>query len=180
MPDTNLEKDKKQFVYAFEELDKMPEGPTSAKVSPRDYVSGKSSSYGAAVTGETMHVGLINKAAGTGSKLHNHPNEQFNFVLKGTLQVDIDDQTVLVPEGHVIHIPAGVYHSCCATPEEDVVFYVCKDTRHGLAGPPKDGKEDGPRKLKAEELLKSGKSKSKKGLGITAKAATKPNTKIKD
>ena len=34
-----------------------------------------------------------------------------------------------------------------ASAEEDVVFFVAKDTRHGLAGPPVDGIEDGPRYL---------------------------------
>ena len=46
-----------------------------------------------------------------------------------------------------MHIPAGVEHSCVATPEEDVIFFVAKDTRHGIAGPPVDGIEDGPRFL---------------------------------
>ena len=179
MPKTSQSKKAKQFIYAFDELDTVPKGPTSAKVSPRDFVSGKSSSFGAALTGEVMHVGLIHKAAGTGSKLHNHPNEQFNFVIKGTLQAEIDGQTVLVPEGHVIHMPANVYHSICATPDEDVIFYVVKDTRHGLAGPPVDGKEDGPRVLKANELLKKGKSKSKPRFAIDSKKANRENKKIK-
>ncbi|MEL0107329.1 MAG: cupin domain-containing protein [Rhodospirillales bacterium] len=169
-----------QYIYDFDELDEMPQGPTSGKVSPRNFVSGKSSSFGAAITGETMHVGLIHKAAGTGSKLHNHPNEQFNFVLKGTLQAEIDGQTVLVPEGHVIHIPAKVYHSICATPDEDVIFYVVKDTRHGLAGPPVDGKEDGPRVLSKSEVIKKGKSKSKPRFSIDSKKANRPNPHIKD
>ena len=32
-----------------------------------------------------------------------------------------------------------------ATPEEDVIFFVAKDTRHGISGPAVDGFEDGPR-----------------------------------
>ena len=46
-----------------------------------------------------------------------------------------------------MHIPAGVVHSTCASEEGDVIFYVCKDNRHGMAGPPIDGKEDGARYL---------------------------------
>ena len=90
-------------------------------------------------------MGYIHKAAGTGSKRHTHPNEQYNFVLQGTLQCDIDDQTVLCPAGHCVHIPAGTEHSCMATPEKDVIFFVAKDTRHGISGPAVDGIEDGPR-----------------------------------
>lgn len=142
-----VNKEEIRYVYNWDELDQLPEGLCSAKVSPRGYVSKKSSSFGAALTGEKMHVGLINKGRGSGSKLHSHPNEQFNIVLKGTLRADIDGQTVLIPRHHVIHIPTGVVHSNVATADEDVIFFVVKDTRHGLAGPPIDGIEDGPRYL---------------------------------
>lgn len=91
-----------------------------------------STAKGASVSGERMHVGLVPKARGTGSRAHSHPNEQFNFVLQGTLQAQIGGKTYLVPKGSVIHIPANVVHSIIATPEEDVIFYVCKDTRHSL------------------------------------------------
>lgn len=136
-----------RYVYRWDELDRVPEGACSAKVTPRGHVSKKSSSYGAALTGDKIHVGLIHKARGSGSKLHTHPNEQFNIVMQGTLQADIDGQHVKVPRHHAIHMPAGVVHSCVATGDEDVIFFVAKDTRHGLAGPPVDGIEDGPRYL---------------------------------
>jgi len=144
-PRVNAEKIR--YVYKWDELDRVPDGPCSAKVTPRGHVSKKSSSYGAALTGEKIHVGLIHKARGSGSKLHTHPNEQFNVVLQGTLQADIDGQAVLVPKHHAIHMPTGVVHSCVASSAADVVFFVAKDTRHGLAGPPVDGIEDGPRYL---------------------------------
>lgn len=142
-----VNKGKIRYLYDIDRLDRVPEGPCSAKVTPRAYVSGKSSSFGAALTGDRLHVGLIHKARGSGSKLHTHANEQFNIVLQGTLQADIDGQTVLVPRQHAIHMPAGMVHSAVATAEEDVIFLVAKDTRHGLAGPPIDGIEDGPRYL---------------------------------
>jgi quercetin dioxygenase-like cupin family protein len=142
-----VNKEKMRYVYRWDELDKEPEGPSSAKVVVRGHVSGKSSSYGAALTGEKIHVGLIHKARGSGSKLHTHPNEQFNIVLQGTLQAEIDGQQVLVPPHHAIHMPTGIVHSTVASAEGDVVFFVAKDTRHGLAGPPVDGIEDGPRYL---------------------------------
>ena len=70
------------------------------------------------------------------------------MVLEGALQADIDGQTgVMVPRNHAIHMPAGVVHSCVASAAGDVLFFVAKDTRHGLAGPPIDGIEDGPRYL---------------------------------
>ena len=142
-----VSKEKVRYVYKWDELDRVPDGPCSAKVTPRNFVSKKSSSFGAALTGERIHVGLIRKGRGSGSKLHTHPNEQFNIVMEGTLQAEIDGQQVRVPPRHAIHMPTGVVHSTVASAEGDVVFFVAKDTRHGLAGPPIDGIEDGPRYL---------------------------------
>ncbi len=123
-----------QYVYA---LDKMNRQPVYEKLS---------SAEGASVSGESMHVGLVRKARGTGSRPHSHPNEQFNFVLQGTLKAEIDGKTYLVPKGSLIHIPANVVHSIIATPEEDVIFFVCKDARHTLGNAVSaDGDYSGPR-----------------------------------
>jgi quercetin dioxygenase-like cupin family protein len=94
-----------------------------------------------------LQVSVADNARGTGSKLHTHPNEQFNYVIQGTLIADIDGQVLRVPVGHLIHIPAGMVHSHVSSPEEDVIFVAAKDTRHGITGPPVDGKHDGPRTL---------------------------------
>lgn len=123
-----------RYVYALDKMD------------PQIVYGELSTANGAAVSGERMHVGLVHKARGTGSRAHSHPNEQFNFVLQGTLQAEIGGKTYLVPKGSVIHIPANVVHSIIATPEEDVIFYVCKDTTHSLGkGVAADGKYTGPR-----------------------------------
>jgi quercetin dioxygenase-like cupin family protein len=136
---------KKQYVYKMDALGDVPDNETSAEVMAKRRLSKKSSTFGGALFGETVIVGLMHKAAGTGSKRHTHNNEQYNYVLQGTLQCDIDDQTVLCPAGHCVHIPAGTEHSCMATPEEDVIFFVAKDTRDKISGPAVDGIEDGPR-----------------------------------
>lgn len=138
---------KTQYVYKMDALTAAPANETSCEIMLKRRTSGKSSAEGGALFGDKVIVGLIHKARGSGSKRHTHPNEQFNFVLQGTLQCDIDDQTVLCPAGHCVHIPAGIEHSCVATADEDVIFFVAKDTRHGIAGPPVDGIEDGPRYL---------------------------------
>jgi len=134
---------KVRYVYKWDELDTVPEGSCSARVIPTGTVSGKSSSYGAALVGEKIQVGLIRKGRGSGSKLHTHPNEQYNLVLEGALQADIDGQSVMVPLHHAIHMPAGVVRSCVDSCDGDVQFFVAKYKRHGLAGPPIDGIEDG-------------------------------------
>lgn len=147
------EKQLVRHVYSFAELDRVPEGPCSAQVSPRRLLSGetlstgKSTSVGAVVRGERVQVALVHKARGTGSKIHTHPNEQFNYVIQGTLIADMDGQVFRVPKGHVVHIPAGMPHSHVSSAEEDVIFYAVKDTRHGIVGPPVDGVYNGPRHL---------------------------------
>lgn len=153
MSTATQEKPQIRYVYNYDELDRVPEGPCSAKVAPRKLLSGetlatgKSTSVGAVVTGNRIHVALVHKPRGTGSKIHTHPNEQFNYVLQGTLIADIDGQVFKVPKGHIVHIPAGMPHSHVSSPEEDVIFIAAKDTRHGIVGPAVDGRHDGPRFL---------------------------------
>lgn len=136
-----------RYVYAIDELDDMPEGLSSAVITPKNFVSKKSSSFGASLKGEMLQVGLIRKARGSGAKLHTHPNEQFNLVLEGRLVGEIGGYPMEVPAGSLIHMPATVEHCTLASADGDVLFFVVKDTSHGMAGPPVDGIEDGPRFL---------------------------------
>lgn len=136
-----------RYVYAIDELDEMPEGLSSAVVTPKNFVSKKSSSYGASLKGEMLQVGLIRKARGSGAKLHTHPNEQFNLVLEGKLVGEIGGYPMEAPAGSLIHMPAKVEHCTIASADGGVLFFVVKDTSHGMAGPPVDGVEDGPRFL---------------------------------
>jgi quercetin dioxygenase-like cupin family protein len=120
-----------QYAFKLTDLNKIDAG------------AGYSTSNGSVVEGERMQIGLIDKARGTGSRPHSHPNEQFNYVLKGTLKVNIDGQEFLAPAGTVVYVPPNMVHSMVATPEEDVIFYVVKDLSHGIAGKAADGKETG-------------------------------------
>ena len=135
---------KVQYVYDIAHLDAVPEGPTSAQVVPRNFISGKSSSYGAALKGETLQVGHVHKAVGSGTKLHTHPNEQFSFVLEGTMLYEIGGQKLEALPNSVTHLPPGIVHGAIASAAGDVLTFVVKDTRHGMSGPPIDGIEDGP------------------------------------
>jgi quercetin dioxygenase-like cupin family protein len=106
-----------RHIYHFDELDRVPDGPCSATLTPRRLLSGetletgKTSSVGAVVMGARAQVAQVLKLRGTGSKIHTHSNEQFNDVLQGTLIADMDGQVFRVPKGHVVHIPAGMPHS---------------------------------------------------------------------
>ena len=98
----------------------------------------------ALVDGKTVQVGLAFEKRGCGARPHTHPNEQFNFVVKGTLKVDVGDKKgMLVPTGSVAYFPANVVHRSIATPDDDVVFFVVKDLSHGIAGTPVDQSKSG-------------------------------------
>ncbi len=135
------------YVYPIADLDEIPGGECSATVTPRNFVSKKSSSFGAAVHGKSLQVGLISKGRGSGSKLHTHPNEQFNLVVEGRLVGEIGGGPLEAPAMSLIHMPPGIQHCTMASAEGDVRFFVVKDTSHGMSGPPVDGIEDGPRYL---------------------------------
>jgi quercetin dioxygenase-like cupin family protein len=105
---------------------------------------GYSTAFGPVIEGERMQVGLINKRRGTGAKPHSHPNEQWNYIVKGTLQVRIADQPErLCGPGTLLYFPANTVHSTVATQDEDVVFFTVKDLSHGIHGKAADGTSDG-------------------------------------
>jgi|SRR5688572_2188383 len=140
----NITGKKVRYVYGLNDLDEVPQEPCSAKVTPRGYISKKSSSRGAALSGEALHVAIVHKAVGSGTKLHTHPNEQFSFVLEGTMIYEISGNKLEAAPGSITHLPPGVVHGAIASAAGDVLTFVVKDTSHGMSGPPIDGIEDGP------------------------------------
>ena len=140
-----------QYIYGYGELDTAPDNPTSAKVAPRRVLSGptietaKSSTIGAVLYGEHIAVALAMQAAGSGAKAHSHPNEQFNYIVQGVMVSDINDEKqTFGKKGMIVHTPSLSIHTGQACPDEDMYFFAMKDTRHGITGPPIDGKHDGP------------------------------------
>ncbi len=140
-----------QYIYGYSELNTAPDNPTSARVEPRRILSGatfetaKSSTVGAVLYGEHVAVALAMQAAGSGAKAHTHPNEQFNYILQGVMVSDINDEKqTFGAKGMIVHTPSMSVHTGQACPDEDMYFFAMKDTRHGITGPPVDGKHDGP------------------------------------
>jgi quercetin dioxygenase-like cupin family protein len=139
-----------QHVYEFAKLDRVPEGAKSLGITAKKLLSGatletaKSSTVGAVLEGRSIICTLGRQAAGTGSKAHSHPNEQFNYILQGTMMSDVGGDRVFASRGAILHTPGGVVHTGLACPDEDLVFFAIKDTRHGIVGPPVDGVYDGP------------------------------------
>jgi quercetin dioxygenase-like cupin family protein len=157
---------KVQYVYDFAALDSVPDGPTSARVAARRLLSGptlktgKSSTIGAVLTGERIILTLGTQARGSGAKPHTHPNEQFNYIVQGTMVNEIEGELVFAGPGTLLHTPTLAVHTGLACPDEDLVFLAIKDTRHGIVGPSVDGQYTGPNYLpgfgtRSDEPIKS-------------------------
>jgi quercetin dioxygenase-like cupin family protein len=118
------QQDERQYVHDFRTMKK-------------EAMIGKTStSEGSSFTGERIYCGLVTKRPGTGSKPHYHPDETFNYVLQGTLKVEMDGQQFLVPKGCLLHIPPNMVHTAVATDEEEAVYLVWRDRVGEKAGQP--------------------------------------------
>src|SRR5262245_28629661 len=90
-----------RHIYNLSELDRIPAEPCSALVTPRGTLgggvsAGAAGADGAMLTGLRAHVALLRQPAGTGSAVHSHPSERYNYVLRGTLIADLDGQVMRV------------------------------------------------------------------------------------
>lgn len=120
------------YLFQLAELEGIPGG------------AAYSTAFGSVVEGIHTQCGLMRKAAGTGARPHSHPNEQWNYVVKGRLRVSIaGEEDRIVGPGTLIYFPPNVVHATVALPEEDVLFFVVKDMSHGIEGIPADGKATG-------------------------------------
>jgi quercetin dioxygenase-like cupin family protein len=121
-----------KYQFPMARLKKVPAG------------NGYSTSHGGVVEGARMLVGYIHKPRGTGSRMHSHKNEQFNYVVQGTLKGSINGKRVLAPAGTLIYIPANAPHNLVSTADEDVIFIAIKDLSQGIHGMAVDGTMSGP------------------------------------
>ncbi len=122
-----------KYQFALSRLKDVPAG------------TGYSTSHGGVVEGERMLVGWIHKERGTGSRMHTHKNEQFNYVVRGTLVGSVNGRKVRAPAGSLIYIPANAPHTLVADPQDnDVIFIAIKDLSQGIIGKAVDGKMTGP------------------------------------
>jgi quercetin dioxygenase-like cupin family protein len=111
-----------EYFFEMTRLDPVQGGP--------DY----SSALGTAVEGERMLVAVMRMAAGTGSDPHSHPNEQWIYVLEGTLEMEVGGKVQTAPPGTAVYVPGNVVHHATVRGDKDVVFFTVKDTSWGLQG----------------------------------------------
>jgi quercetin dioxygenase-like cupin family protein len=109
-----------------------------ARLQTIDAGPGYSTAHGPVVEGERIQIGLMRMPRGTGGRPHSHPNEQWVYVIQGTLEAEVDGVRSNAPAGSLIYIPANTVHWALATPAEDVLFLTAKDMTHGIVGTPVD------------------------------------------
>jgi len=119
-----------------------------AEMAGMDAGTGYSSAFGPVVQGERMQCALITMPRGTGARPHLHPNEQWSYILKGKLRVQVDGQPEqLCGPGTLLYTPANTIHAAVATADEDVMFFTVKDMSHGIIGRAADGTMAGPARI---------------------------------
>lgn len=109
-----------------------------ARLQTIDAGPGYSTAHGPVVEGDRIQIGLMRMPRGTGGRPHSHPNEQWVYVIQGTLETEVDGVRSRVPPGSLMYIPANTVHWALATPDEDVLFLTAKDMTHGIVGTPVD------------------------------------------
>ena len=124
MSDNESRPDANKYVVDFHHMERKP---TIGKVSTGE---------GASFNGERIYCGLVHKKRGTGSKPHYHPDETFNYVLKGSLKVSMDGMDFVVPTGCLYHIPANMVHTAIAGDDGDATYLVWRDRVGELQGKP--------------------------------------------
>jgi quercetin dioxygenase-like cupin family protein len=71
--------------------------------------------------GQSINVFHWNMAAGSVVEMHDHPEEQFGYVIKGGFEIILDDQTYVLGAGDAYFIPPNARHSFVAIGETEAI-----------------------------------------------------------
>ena len=93
-----------------------------------------SSARGPVIEGEYIYFCQVNKAAGTGSELHYHPNELLIFPTSGQINAIVGKDRRVVEPGTFVHAPAYARHSMKATESGDLSYLYIKDKTWTVVG----------------------------------------------
>jgi len=127
-----------------EALDALAQGRLTVLAGGTDYYPSKVGKPLPDDILDILDISAIASLRGTGSLMHSHHNEQFNYVVKGTLKGSVNGKRVVAPAGTLIYIPANAPHTLVSTPDEDVIFLALKDLSQGIIGKAVDGTMTGP------------------------------------
>ena len=92
-----------------------------------------SSAFGPNVCGRKIEVGRFLYPKGTQAKLHDHPNEQMQVVLRGRARFSVGGEERVVGPGDLIHVhPPNVKHGILEV-MEDLEVINCKEAVPGFS-----------------------------------------------
>jgi quercetin dioxygenase-like cupin family protein len=74
------------------------------------------------VKGEASSLGYSVFTPGTELTPVKHETEEFAYVVSGSGELRLDDETVPFHEGDALHIPAGIWHAVANTGDSEVVM----------------------------------------------------------
>ncbi|MBA4788762.1 MAG: cupin domain-containing protein [Pseudomonadota bacterium] len=78
------------------------------------------------VAGEFIKIGIVTYGMGEGPDPHFHPNEeQFILMLGGKVNFILGDESKVIGQGDIVHIPRNVEHGLKVV-EAPAVFFACK------------------------------------------------------
>jgi quercetin dioxygenase-like cupin family protein len=97
-----------------------------------------STGEGPVIEGQYMYFRIVTKRAGTGSKLHYHPNELMTFPLSGKINAMVGKDRRIVRPGTFVHIPPYARHGFTATEDGDLHYLYIKDRTWTLIGSAED------------------------------------------
>jgi len=119
------------YVFNLAQLDQVEAGPAYSLTK------------GSLVVGERSMWGLMRLPRGTGSRPHSHANEQWVYVIKGILKVEVKGTSAEIGPGYLAYFPPDVVHCAMAGETEDVIFLTSKDRAQGVWGKPVDNSQYG-------------------------------------
>jgi quercetin dioxygenase-like cupin family protein len=73
--------------------------------------------------------------------VHSHPQEQFGYIVKGSLKVLIDDQTAILKPGDAYFIPANVPHQFTAIGDTEAID-IFSPPRPGIPSVPSEPRQN--------------------------------------
>jgi quercetin dioxygenase-like cupin family protein len=81
------------------------------------------------VSGERMMLSLVTFAPDAVVPKHSHPHEQMGFLVSGTLEFKIADETRVLSGSGMVFVPGGVPHAAKAGPGGAVTLEVFSPPR---------------------------------------------------
>jgi len=73
------------------------------------------------VSGEKLTIARIAFSTGAVTAEHRHENEQFSYVLEGTMEFTIEGEPLVVQAGEMVHLPSNILHGAKAVTEAVVL-----------------------------------------------------------